>query len=173
MLDDSVGQHEATARPQSFGGIDFRCNAYGCSGLLRGRVPSWLLPLLLTTAAGCFLAGCRTETSTVDLEMATAETKPPEQNHFEIAVDFLKMRDEHNLDRSASQSAYHLNRWIRDQAADPRWMIDRPLLNTLPDAIRRARRPRRSSPTRLWHSWSFAVEMCCCWRNRVGYERLP
>ena len=138
MLDDSVGQHEATARPQSFGRIDFRCNAYGCSGLLRGRVRSWLLPLLLTTAAGCFLAGCRTETSTVDLEMATAETKPPEQNHFEIAVDFLKMRDEHNLDRSASQSAYHLNRWIRDQAADPRWMIDRPLLNTLPDAIRRA-----------------------------------
>ena len=60
-----------------------------------------------------------------------------------IAIDFLKMRDEHNLDRSASQANYHLNRWARDKTADPHWMIDRRIINTLPDAIRRARAARR------------------------------
>ena len=54
-----------------------------------------------------------------------------------MAIDFLKQRDEHNVDRSATQTNYYLNRWIRDQAADPRWSID-PLLNTLPEPIRRA-----------------------------------
>lgn len=61
-----------------------------------------------------------------------------ERDHFAVALDFLKQRDEHNLDRAASETSYHLNRWVRDQTGDPVWTIDRELLATLPDAIRRA-----------------------------------
>jgi len=60
-----------------------------------------------------------------------------ERDYFAVAIEFLKQRDEHNVDRSAGQATYYLNRWIRDQAADPRWTLD-PLVNTLPEATRRA-----------------------------------
>ena len=109
--------------------------------LPRRHARRMFIPLLATCAAACLLAiagGCREEVSPAELEVLTAESKPPEQDHFEIGIDFLKMRDEHNLDGSANQASYHLNRWMRNQAADPRWMINRRMLNTLPDAIRRA-----------------------------------
>ena len=118
-----------------------------------------LAPLIM------FEAGCQKQTNLVDLEVATAETKEPDQNHFDAAIDFLKMRDEHSLDRSANQASYHLNRWIRDEAADPRWMIDRPLINSLPDEIRRAghqRDPLGQSVGRL----RLSLERCAA--DRTG-----
>lgn len=104
------------------------------------RVPGTLRLLLLGAAILHLglLAGCRQQTTVEDMEAATVEEKAPEQDHFEMGIDFLKMRDRHNLERSASQSSYHFNRWLRGQTADPRWIIDRRLLTTLPDTIRRA-----------------------------------
>jgi hypothetical protein len=85
------------------------------------------------------LVGCREESAPQSrLPQAPVAAPQLERDHFAVAVDFLKQRDEHNLDRSAGQTNYYLNRWVRDQTADPRWMIDRRMLNTLPDAIKRA-----------------------------------
>ena len=95
----------------------------------------WLLAAL--HLAG--LSSCRRESAPqAGLPSSPATAAKLERDHFAVAIDFLKQRDEHNLDRSAGQTNYYLNRWIRDQAADPRWMIDRPMINTLPDAIKRA-----------------------------------
>ncbi len=123
MLDAHAGRHETIVRPTSWRG--------------RRVSPRVALPLLLMLA-WVSAPGCREQVNLADREVITAATKQPEQDHFDAALDFLKMRNEHNLDRSASQASYHLNRWIRDETADPRWMIDRPILNTLPDVIRRA-----------------------------------
>ncbi len=60
------------------------------------------------------------------------------RDHFALAMDNLAQRDAHNLDRAASQAAYHLNHWASEQTADPRWMVDRRMINTLPLAIRQA-----------------------------------
>jgi hypothetical protein len=97
------------------------------------RIVSYLGVLVALLLAG--LAGCREEPA--DGPASAIDTPKLERDFFAVAIDFLKQRDEHNMDRSAGQSNYYLNRWIRDQAADPRWSMD-PLLNTLPDAIRRA-----------------------------------
>ncbi len=122
MLNANAGPHETSSRAT-------------CSGRRRSpRAVHWMLLALAWVPA----TGCRERTTTADLELIAAETKQPDQDHFDAAIDFLKMRDEHNLEGSANQANYHLNRWIRDEAADPRWMIDRPLLNTLPDTLRRA-----------------------------------
>ena len=95
--------------------------------------------LLLGITAGLLVVtiGCRDDESTTDFDLITTESKPLDQDHFEMALDFLKMRDEHNLERSAKQASYHLNRWIREETADPNWIVDRPMINTLPDAVRR------------------------------------
>ncbi len=134
MLDARDCRLPATRLPATMGS---RCeNAHHASPRPGALAPPWRA--LAAIACGlALLTGCREEVSTSDLEVITAETQPPEQDHFEIGIDFLKMRDEHNLGRSASQAAYHLNRWIRDQTADARWMVNRGMINTLPDAIRR------------------------------------
>jgi tetratricopeptide (TPR) repeat protein len=97
---------------------------------------------LLALAAICAIAssnGCsEDQVSPSDMRAISKKTRPRSQDHFAIALDFLKMRDKHNLEQSAIQASYHLNKWIADEAADPRWMIERRLINTLPDQIRRA-----------------------------------
>jgi tetratricopeptide (TPR) repeat protein len=99
----------------------------------RAAVWSWAIAALV---AG--VAGCNRGPSIHDLTLGSADLSQPERDYLEVAIDFLKQRDEHNLERSAGQTNYYLNRWIRGETADPQWTIDRPLLNTLPDAIRRA-----------------------------------
>ncbi len=95
----------------------------------------WLLAALLLSG----LSSCRRESPPqAGLPSSPATAAKLERDHFAMAIDFLKQRDEHNLERSAGQTNFHLNRWFRDQAADPRWMIDRRMINTLPDAIKRA-----------------------------------
>ncbi len=106
--------------------------------VLRRRTVDLLLPATLLLLA-LPLGGCREQKDLADLEVArNNDSKQPDEDHFEAAIDFLKMRDEHSQDRSAGQVSYHLSRWIRDRAADPDWSIDRPLINTLPDTVRRA-----------------------------------
>ncbi|MHB8862989.1 MAG: tetratricopeptide repeat protein [Pirellulaceae bacterium] len=108
-----------------------RLSSRNCrTSLCRGLLAALLL-------AG--LSGCRQESAPQAGRISSVATAPQlERDHFAVAIDFLHQRDEHNLERSAGQTNYYLNRWFRDQTADPRWMIDRPLLNTLPDAIKRA-----------------------------------
>lgn len=94
-----------------------------------------LAPIVLLAVA---VTGCNRGPSVADMAQPTQERGSSTRDYFQVALDFLKQRDEHNLDRAAGQTSYYLNRWIQDEAADPRWMIDRPLLNTLPDAVKRA-----------------------------------
>ncbi|MCU0961757.1 MAG: CDC27 family protein [Pirellulaceae bacterium] len=95
----------------------------------------WGCTVLIVAA----VAGCRPQAPPGSATpQPSAATPKLERDHFAVALDFLKQRDEHNLDRAANETSYHLNRWIQDQTGDPRWTIDRDVLATLPDAIRRA-----------------------------------
>ncbi|MHB8973566.1 MAG: tetratricopeptide repeat protein [Pirellulaceae bacterium] len=102
------------------------------------RTLTCLWPLAVWLLAG--LVGCRQEPApqASSPPPSSATTPQLERDHFAMAIDFLKQRDEHNMERSAGQTNYYLNRWARDQTADPRWMIDRRIFSTLPDAIKRA-----------------------------------
>ena len=107
-------------------------------GPSRGASFPALLGIVTSLVASLLVVGCESrQSSTTAVEATTAPDKSPDQNHFEIAVDFLKMRDEHDLERSARQASYQLNRWVRDQSADPDWLVDRRLIGTLPESIRR------------------------------------
>lgn len=97
-----------------------------------------LLGLATVLCAVTAMCGCRQQVSSSGVDITSSDSRLPEQDHFSIAIDFLKMRDEHNLERSASQATYHLNRWTRQMSADPQWIVERKMINTLPDAIRRA-----------------------------------
>jgi tetratricopeptide (TPR) repeat protein len=92
-----------------------------------------LTSLLLGSWAGC---GGGQRGSVAELDSLKKKTQLAQQDDFGIALDYLKMRDEHNLERSASQASFHLNKWIARETADPQWMISRQLINTIPDAIR-------------------------------------
>lgn len=89
---------------------------------------------LLVATAGCG----RDEAPTAEMKAVTVSPRVSERDHFEIGMDFLKMRDKHNLERSATQASYHFNRWLRDKTADPGWMIERRMIGTLPGTLRRA-----------------------------------
>jgi len=97
---------------------------------------------LVLIGAACLLlatVGCgREKAPTADVESVMASPKVLERDHFEIGLDFLRMRDEHNLERSASQASHHFNRWLRDKSADPNWLIDQRMIGTLPGTLRRA-----------------------------------
>ncbi|MGM0486824.1 MAG: tetratricopeptide repeat protein [Planctomycetota bacterium] len=126
----------------------YRLEHLGRRGL-HGHGPAWprragpvcsLLVLALTAGVLAATVGCGgDEVAPTEFRSISrsGDSSSPEQNDFEIAIDFVKMRDEHNLERSASQASYHFNRWLRDQRADRRWMIDRQMINTLPHAITR------------------------------------
>ncbi len=103
-------------------------------GSPRGTQLGLLLPLaLLVLTSGC---GGDPGAAAPDVALIKKDPDLAQQDHFGIAIDYLKMRDKHNLDRSASQASFHLNKWIAGESADARWMVDRPLINTIPDSVR-------------------------------------
>ena len=115
---------------------------------------------VLVLVAPVVLSGCGSpESPTPEQATACSATASPTREHFGLALEFLKLRDEHNPDQSAIQVVYHLNRWIQQQKADPRWMIDRKLFATLPLKIRNARRMEQLVLTRHWHSCSLYPKM--------------
>lgn len=142
------------------------------------RLPSsdhWVVPCLWALVALLLagLAGCREKSAaSADGRASAIDTPTLERDYFAVAIDFLKQRDEHNADLSAGQTNYYLNRWIRDQAADSRWSMD-PLLNTLPDAIKRAPATKEMCSERCWPGWSSIRVTCCFSRRTVGYTQLP
>lgn len=87
-----------------------------------------------------------------------AQAAAPMREHFGLALEFLKLRDEHNPDQSAIQVVYHLNRWILQQKADDRWMIDRKLFTTLPLAIRNAPATKEMTSDRALAQMQFLPE---------------
>ncbi len=85
------------------------------------------------------LCGCREKPGSSARPTGNVQTGSTlKRDHFAMALDFLKQGDEHNLDRSRAEALYYLNRWARDQTAVVDWLVDRPLLTTLPDTIRRS-----------------------------------
>lgn len=104
---------------------------------------------------GAGLAGCRQQAPAVTSDPVPAVASPKlDRDHFAVAIDFLKQRDEHNMDRSAGQANYYLNRWIRDQAAEPRWSVDS-MLSTLPDATKRAPATKELTSERALAGYEF------------------
>lgn len=108
------------------------------AGVAASRARRWALLLTVVCLATACVPGCRDKATPVGVDDVLPELLEPERDHFALAIETLKQRDEYNLERSALQTLYHLNRWIQDQAADQRWMIDRGLLNSLPLATRKA-----------------------------------
>lgn len=98
--------------------------------------------LIFAAVVGClvpFLAGCE-KPAAKKREGATraVEMKQPQRDHFDIALESLRQRDEHSLEREARQVTYHLNSWIENQPADQRWFADRRMVKTLPLETRTA-----------------------------------
>ncbi len=127
---------------------------------LSNRDRVWRSCLWILAVCGWMgLAGCREQPA----RPASASTPAPvvatpqrDRDYFGMAIDFLKQRDEHNMERSAAQSNYYLNRWIRDRMADPRWSMD-PLLSTLPEATRRAPATKEMCSERALAGLEFAL----------------
>jgi hypothetical protein len=98
--------------------------------------------LLLLALVGCYLAtvfGCgKPEEPKQKAPEQEAAVNRPQRDHFDIALEALRQRDEHNPNRQARQVTYHLNSWIETQPADQRWFADRRLIRTLPLEIRTA-----------------------------------
>jgi hypothetical protein len=101
--------------------------------------------LLLLAALLPLVGGCRESApekrpaSSPDTPAATGtSSQRPQRDHFEIALESLRQRDEFNLERAARQVIYHLNCWIENQPADPRWFADLRMIKTLPLETRTA-----------------------------------
>lgn len=107
----------------------------------RQAVPAWSLLVVALVAGGLAATlGCGGDDAPPPeppSASGSSDSSLRGTDNFEIAIDFVKMRDEHSVERAAGQASYHFNRWLRDQTADPRWMIDRQMINTLPNAITR------------------------------------
>ncbi len=101
---------------------------------IREIVQLTLCGWLLAVGTGCD----RSSPTSRDGETAEVKQVQPQREHFAIAMESLRQRDEHNLGREARQATYHLNCWIEDQPADKRWFADRRMLKTLPLETRTA-----------------------------------
>ena len=123
----------------------------------RVRVSSAAARISCVTLLIACLGGCGKQPTVTDLPVDAIDVQQPERDHFAVAIDFLKQRDEHNLERSADQTSYYLNRWIADQSADARWIVDRPFINTLPDAIKRAPATKEIASDRALAGLSFQI----------------
>lgn len=105
----------------------------------RSRNGTHAAGLVMVALFACLPLGCDEREPAAPAESITSlQVRQPGRDHFALAMDFLEQRNEYNLDRAARQTTYHLNRWIQDQAADARWMLDRRLINTLPGVLLRA-----------------------------------
>lgn len=112
-----------------------------CLPLLRSPFRSLPLAasLCVLAAWSVLLSGCREKPGTSKRPTGNVQTGSSlKRDHFAMALDYLKQGDDHNLDRSRAESLYYFNRWARDQTAVADWLVDRPLLTTLPDIIRRS-----------------------------------
>ncbi|MCH5377524.1 MAG: tetratricopeptide repeat protein [Planctomycetes bacterium] len=103
----------------------------GGSGLVVRRA-WWVALLLILALAGCGPRGPRTTAT----RGGAAPVVQSQQNHLQIALDYVSRIEEFEPQQGMMQVAYQLNRWMESEPENEPWE-ETPLLAKMPETLRR------------------------------------